>query len=166
MKKKFALKKEMWQMTNLSPQIILLPKYNGVTGKSLPGPGEGLSVLVLPHLPPTTAQQRVVMWLLLANGMWTETCVSLLRPKTWKPRCAFCPLPILCLSEDSEALGGRRAGGAESQCEWRSPNLYMEGHLLTRNTHIGLCEEQEIYFYFFQITDWDICFHPKNWHCN
>lgn len=153
-------------MTNLSPQIILLPKYNGVTGKSLPGPGEGLYVLVLPHLPLPPPGNEWSCDYFSPMECEQKHCVSLLRPKTWKPRCEFCPLPILCLSEDSKALGGRRAGGAESQCEWRSPNLYMEGHLLTRNTHIGLCEEQEIYFYFFRITDWDICFHPKNWHCN
>lgn len=66
----------MWQMTNLSPQIILLPKYNG-HWKVAAWPWGGIACLSLPPPPRFSSLATSVMWLLLTNGMWTETlCVT------------------------------------------------------------------------------------------
>ena len=66
-------------------QIVLLPKYNAVTGKQLPDPEEGLHISS-----PTSCDCP------LPTECEQKHCGSLPRPKTWSSRSALYTRPALC----------------------------------------------------------------------
>ena len=67
------------------------------------------------HPPPL--RQGVVMWLRLANRMWTETLCVTSKAKTWNSRCALCTHPVLCWVRILRVwvAGGQQAQG-HSMC--------------------------------------------------
>lgn len=80
------------------------------------------------------------------------------RPTTKDLKTQVCLLHcflITWLSEESEALGGRRAGDTEPQSEWMSPNLHMEGHLPTRDNCIRSVGQAGNTLLCFQSTDFE-----------
>ena len=96
-------------MTNSPLQIVLLPKYNAVTGKQLPDPEEGL------HISFPTSQA--------GSGHVTAPCqqnvnrnaVCHFQGKDLKLQVCTLHSSRPLLSENPEAPGGGRAAGAGPQ---------------------------------------------------
>ena len=147
-------------MTNLLPQIMLLPKYNFITEKSLPGSGEGL------HLP--VLRQRVVIWLLLAKGMWTETlCVTSYDQRPENPG-----VPSALFPDHMAEWGVWGSGWQESRgyraTVWMDVPKSPHGRSLAHKGQLHkICGTSRKYTSMFsKHWFWDNYFHPKNWSCN
>ena len=127
-------------MANSPPQILLLlPKYSGVTGKLLPGEGLHFSIILqlwpCDYFLPMECEHKHYITS-KTKHLKNQVCILSI----------FSLSSILWLNEDWVSGWQREQEGAEPQYK-RPLNLYRGGHLLTRNTHIGLCDDQEIYFF-------------------